>query len=149
MPERLGYAGVWLRFLALLTDLALFCAVFFPVTRLVKGVWLMSPTDHRWNYGLFISDPICVAFFLVMVFYTVLLEGLAGATFGKWLVGLRVVRVEGGRPGLKKSLLRNLMRLVDGLPFLNILGVYLVSTSSERARFGDRIAGTRVIKSRG
>jgi len=34
---------------------------------------------------------------------------------------------------------------VDSLPALNILGVVLIATSPERARFGDRVAGTRVI----
>ena len=51
MNESRRFAGLWPRFLAQLVDLALFCAVFFPVTRLVKGVWLMNPADHRWNRG--------------------------------------------------------------------------------------------------
>jgi len=49
------------RFAALLVDLLVFCALFFPITRMAKGVWLMTPTDHRWDSGLFVSDPICVA----------------------------------------------------------------------------------------
>ena len=49
---------------------------------------------------------------------------------------------------LKQVSLRNLLRLVDGLPVLNILGVILISTSAERARFGDLIAGTRVVRGR-
>ncbi len=147
--ENARYAGLGRRFLALLFDLLLFCAVFFPVTRLVKGVWLMSPSDHRWVSGLFITDPLCVAFLIVMVLYYVLLEGLFGVTFGKWLVGLRVVGVDdGGRPGLVKSGLRNGLRAVDSLPAFNLLGVVLILRSPERARFGDRVAGTRVVVAR-
>jgi uncharacterized RDD family membrane protein YckC len=139
------YAGLWRRFLALLVDFALFCACFFPVTRLVKGVWLMSPTDHDWVKGLFIFDPICLAFLVLIVLYMVLLEGLLGMTLGKWLLGLRVVGPDGKRPGLWRSLLRNFLRSVDSLPTLNILGVILILKSEERTRFGDRVAGTRVI----
>ena len=51
MKNKIHYAGLWERFLALLADTLLFCACFFPITRLVKGVWLMSPHDHRWVRG--------------------------------------------------------------------------------------------------
>ncbi len=148
MEEEIRFATLWPRFLALLVDFLLFCVFFFPATRLVNGVWIMSATDHRWNYGPLITDPLCIAFLTIMVLYFVFLEGLIGVTFGKWVVGLRVVRVRGGRPGLVKSLLRNVLRLVDGLPALSILGIVLILTSTERARFGDHIAGTRVIRVR-
>jgi hypothetical protein len=65
------YAGLGIRFAALVIDTLLFGAVFFPVTRLVKGVWLMSAGDHRWSVGLFITDPLCLAFLAVMVAYPV------------------------------------------------------------------------------
>lgn len=39
---------------------------------------------------------------------------------------------------------RNALRSVDGLPALGILGIIL--RSREQARFGDRVAGTRVVK---
>ena len=142
------FAGLWSRFLALLIDFLLFCAIFFPVTRLVKGVWLMSAADHRWGYGLLITDPLCIAFLVVMVLYFVLLEGLVGITLGKWVAGLRVEGLGGGKPGLVKGLLRNLLRMIDGLPVFGILGIVLILTSADRARVGDRVAGTRVIRVR-
>lgn len=145
MKDEMRYAGLGSRFLALVIDTLLFCAVFFPITRLVKGVWLMSASDHRWIHGWFITDPLCLAFLAIMFSYFVLLEGWAGATFGKWAVGLRVIRVDGRRPGLGRSLVRNILRLVDTLPALNLLGVVLILCSPQRARFGDRAAGTRVI----
>jgi uncharacterized RDD family membrane protein YckC len=139
------FAGPWPRLLALLADLALFCAVFFPVTRLVKGVWLMSPRDHNWVNGWFIFDPLCLIFLAIMALYMILLEGWLGATVGKRLVGLRVVGSDGGRPGLWKGFVRNILRAVDSLPTLNIVGVILILRLPERARFGDRVAGTRVV----
>jgi len=148
MQEETRFAGLWFRFLALLGDFLLFCAVFFPITRLTRGVWVMSAADHRWSHGLFITDPVCIAFLAIMILYFMSLEGLMGVTFGKWVVGLRVERVGGGKPGLIKGLLRNVLRIVDGLPAFNILGIVLILTSAERARFGDRIAGTRVIRVR-
>jgi uncharacterized RDD family membrane protein YckC len=148
MQEITRFAGLWPRFLALFIDLLFFCAIFFPVTKLIKGVWIMNAADHRWNFGLFISDPLCIAFLVVMLLYFVFLEGLMGVTLGKWVIGLRVERVERGKPGLMKGLLRNVLRIVDGLPAFSILGIILILTSAERARLGDRIAGTRVIRVR-
>lgn len=139
------YAGVGIRFLALVIDLAVFCAAFVPITRVFKGVWFMSSRDHQWVQGWFVSDPLCVAFFAVMVAYYVCLEGLVGATIGKRAVGIHVIRIDGGCPGIVKGFLRNVLRLVDGLPALNILGVIAIVRSPERARIGDAVAKTRVV----
>lgn len=145
MNNDVRYGGLGVRFLALLVDLLLFCAFFFPITRLVKGVWLMAPTDHRWTDGLFIFDPICLVFLIIMIGYYVGLESWLGLTFGKWVMGLRVVSLDGGKPGLRRGLLRNALRFVDSLPAFHLLGVILILQSPEHARFGDRVAGTRVI----
>jgi uncharacterized RDD family membrane protein YckC len=146
MRNEREYAGLWQRFLALLVDALLFCACFFPITRLVKGVWLMSANDHNWVRGWFISDPLCLAFLAIMGLYFIVLEGWLGATLGKWILGLRVIGLDGRRAGLWKGIVRNALRLVDGLPAFNILGIILIQRSEERARFGDRVAGTRVIR---
>ena len=145
MGSRTRYAGLAPRFLALCLDVVVFFVLFFPITKLVKGVWLMTPNDHRWVSGWFITDPLCIAFLLVMIVYFVVLEGWFGATLGKAALGLRVVREDGCRPGLKASLVRNLLRLVDGLPAFSLLGILLILRSEEHARFGDRVAGTRVV----
>lgn len=146
MKNESVYAGLRERFLALLVDALLLCACFFPLTRLIKGVWLMSPHDHNWVRGWFIFDPLCLAFLVIMGLYFVFLEGWLGATLGKWFLGLRVVGLDGRRAGLWKGIVRNALRLVDGLPAFSLLGVILIQRSRERARFGDRIAGTRVIQ---
>jgi uncharacterized RDD family membrane protein YckC len=139
------YAGLGRRFMALVADFLILSAIFFPVTRVVKGVWVMSSGDHLWGYGWVVTDPLCISFLIVIVAYFVLLEGLFGATIGKRLLGLQVVQVSGGNPGVMRSLSRNVLRIIDSLPAFNILGVILIERSPEKARFGDRLAGTRVI----
>jgi uncharacterized RDD family membrane protein YckC len=106
----------------------------------------MGVSDHRWASGWFVTDPICLVFLAMIVLYFILLEGLAGATLGKLAVGIRVMSIEGRKPGLTRSIVRNALRVVDSLPVLNILGVVLITRSADRARFGDRVAGTRVLK---
>lgn len=106
----------------------------------------MTPNDHSWVAGWFVTDPLCLIFLLVMLAYFTILEGLLGATFGKWITGLRVIHQDGGIPGLDRALVRNILRIVDGLPALCILGVVLIVTLPERTRFGDLVARTRVIR---
>lgn len=143
--EQQQYAGLGRRFVALVVDFIALSTVFFPVTRAVKGVWLMSSGDHLWTYGWLVTDPLCLIFLVVMVAYFVILEGTCGATIGKLLLRLRVVAVGGDKPGIVRAVIRNLLRAVDTLPAFCVLGVVLISRSPEKARLGDRIAGTRVV----
>jgi uncharacterized RDD family membrane protein YckC len=106
----------------------------------------MSPIDHQWAYGLFITDPICILFLGIMVVYFIVFEALFGQTIGKLIMGIKIVDKEGNSPGFRKSLIRNLLRVVDALPTLYILGSYLIYTSEKNQRYGDQIAKVRVIK---
>ncbi|MCK5125514.1 MAG: RDD family protein [candidate division Zixibacteria bacterium] len=142
------YAGLWRRFLSLFVDFVFLSLFFFPITKAIKGTWMMGVSDHRWSSGIFITDPLCIAFTIIIVFYFILLEGLIGVTLGKRVVGIRVISLDGSKPGLAKSIIRNVLRIVDSLPVLNIAGIILILRSGECARFGDRIAGTRVIVER-
>ena len=139
------YAGVLIRLSAMVLDVVLLSAVFFPVTRIARGTWIMSAADHRWVRGWLVSDPLCLLFLVAMFLYFVLLEGFWGATLGKRLLGLRVVRADGTAVGLGAALIRNVLRVVDGLPTLGILAAVLIASSQERTRFGDRVADTRVV----
>ena len=42
--------------------------------------------------------------------------------------------------------IRNMLRLIDGLPAFNIVGIILIITSTKEQRFGDHRANTYVIK---
>ena len=111
-----------------------------PATYLYLGKWIMGPEEHLWG----ISDPICLVFLFVIFAYLILMEAYVGWTMGKRILGMRVVDVSGNKIGLSKSITRNLLRLVDGLPAFNILGIILIATSQREQRFGDRIAKTYV-----
>lgn len=145
------FASLKTRFAAKLIDGLFFALLFFPTTYLVKGVWIMSPIDHRWAYGLFITDPLCIAFLIVIALYFLLLEAYTGTTIGKFIARIHVIAVNespraDSKPGLRRSLIRNALLIIDSLPTLFILGIILIHKSSENARFGDEIAQTRVIK---
>lgn len=135
--------GVIRRGIAFLVDFLFLSLFFFPATYVYSGKWIMSYEDHLWG----ITDPICLVFLLVIFVYFVVMEAYVGWTVGKRVLGIRVIDEMGNRIGLVKSLIRNLLRLVDGLPAFSLLGIILISYSSRKQRFGDRIAKVYVSKS--
>ena len=123
----------------------LFLSIFlFPATYLYSGKWIMGPEEHLWG----ISDPICLVFLFIIFAYLILMEAYVGWTIGKRILGMRVVDVSGEKIGLSESIIRNILRLVDGLPAFNALGIILIATSQREQRFGDRVAKTYVVKNR-
>lgn len=83
---------------------------------------------------------------LVLAFgYYSFFEGVFGGTIGKLLLGMRVVNAEGRNCGLGRALVRNLLRIIDALPFAYIVGAALVDSSDKRQRLGDRVVKTYVV----
>jgi len=74
-------------------------------------------------------------------------EGLFGATLGKALVGIQVRGKSGGRCGLGPSLVRNLLRIVDGIG-VYLVGLLIAILSKLRQRLGDHVANTVVVERR-
>ena len=132
------------RGVAWLLDVLFLSIFFFPATYLYSGKWIMGPEEHLWG----ISDPICLVFLFVIFAYLILMEAYLGRTIGKRIMGMRVVDGSGEKIGLSKSIIRNILRLVDGLPAFNVLGIILIATSQREQRFGDRIAKTYVVNDR-
>ena len=139
------FATLYQRFWAFVLDVIFFCVLFFPIAYLYKGTWLMMPSDHDWRWGMIVFDPICLVFLIFIFCYYIFLEGLTGYTVGKRIMNIKVVNEEGNKLGLKKSFIRNVFRMIDGLPALNILGIYLILTTPENTRLGDKMAHSRVI----
>jgi len=129
------------RGVAWLLDILFLSIFFFPATFLYSGKWIMGPEEHLWG----ISDPICLVFLFVIFAYLILMEAYVGWTIGKRILGMRVVDGSGEKIGLSKSIIRNILRLVDGLPAFNVLGIVLIAISKREQRFGDRIAKTYVV----
>jgi uncharacterized RDD family membrane protein YckC len=83
---------------------------------------------------------------VVAFLYFIIMEGFMGATIGKFLLGIRVVKLDGSRIGLGAAIIRNLLRIIDALPTAYILGAILIWTSSRKQRLGDRVAHTVVVR---
>ena len=84
---------------------------------------------------------------LISILYYIVLEATQGATLGKMALGLRVVKVDGSPISWQESIIRNVLRIIDGL-FFYLVGAILVWNSPLRQRLGDRAAGTVVVRRR-
>lgn len=85
----------------------------------------------------------------ILVGYHVLFEvWVGGQTPGKRMIGLRVVRADGGPIGLAASLIRTLLRIIDFLPSAYAIGIVTVFATTRNQRLGDLAAGTVVILDR-
>jgi len=130
---RLHCAGPVARALAWLVDLAIrfgiYLALAFPLSAFGKA-----------GTGL-----ILVGAFLIEWFYPVLFEVLAGgATPGKRALGLVVLNADGSPVGWAASMTRNLLRVVDFLPFFYAIGLVAMLATREFRRLGDIVADTVV-----
>lgn len=87
--------------------------------------------------------------FLVLVFGYFFGSELAfGQTLGKRLFRIRVVSREGQRPSAGAIAARTLLRVVDFLPFLYLVGLITITASRHRGqRLGDLAARTTVVES--
>ena len=159
-PPPLAYKGVGIRFVALLIDwfilsvvLGLIAVALGSSSGACDSITYIGATltvnGKQTFYGL-CGYPAAI-FMLGGFAYFILLEWLWGGTLGKLSLGIRV-RTAADQPiGFKESLIRNLLRIIDSLPFCipYLLGAILVWTSPEKQRLGDRAAGTIITSKRG
>ena len=69
-----------------------------------------------------------------------------GQTLGKRVMKIRVVREDGGKLDAGPAAIRNLVRFIDALPVLYIVGaITFFATGQRRARLGDLAAKTKVV----
>jgi uncharacterized RDD family membrane protein YckC len=142
---QLDPAGVAMRFVTVLLDSII---VLFPLAILAGiltgGAYSESGPGYA-NAGVDVEGVgILVWLFLFLGYYTVC-EAATGKTLGKRMVGIRVVNEEGDRVDFGSAVIRNLLRLVDGL-FIYLVGAIFAWTSPLGQRLGDRAAHTVVVR---
>jgi uncharacterized RDD family membrane protein YckC/DNA-binding transcriptional ArsR family regulator len=96
--------------------------------------------------GAFRVDINVIFFVIVFWVYCTLLEGFAGQTVGKRIIGLVVVRVDSKRLSYDQAAVRNLGKIFLVLPFDILIGRRL--RDKRYARYFDKFAGTTVIDTR-
>ncbi len=130
------YVGVGKRAVAIIID---------AIVLFVVGYVMAMVTGETTTGGFNLQGGSAFVFFGLGFAYYVVLEAMLGGTLGKKALGLRVVMLDGAPLDWQASIVRNLLRIVDGF-FFYLVGAICVWTSQKKQRVGDRVAGTAVVR---
>ena len=141
-------AGIGSRFVALLVDYLIWTVaivlLIFLVTLIDPSLSYFSKVAAKWEQAIW-----TLVFFLLYWGYFTLFEAFwDGRTPGKRLAKIRVIQRSGRGIGLFESMIRNLLRVVDQIPFVYAVGVVSIFLTRDHQRLGDLAAGTLVVHER-
>lgn len=130
------------RFFAALIDGAI--AIMIALGGIFTASWIVGDV-----FGEDGSLLMVVRFIPIITFmgYHLVSEIVAnGQSWGKKLMGLKVVRLDGAEAGLSDYLLRAIFHIIDSIFSLGILAAMMIASSQKKQRLGDMTANTTVIK---
>ncbi len=123
--------------------IAAILSVFALGSWMVTGSGMMGGFRSTWFTGMF---SLMGLMWILWLAYFTYFEGTSGQTIGKKLTNIKVIKEDGSNCDLGSALVRNILRIVDHLPFLYILGMILIAISEKKQRVGDMLAKTMVVK---
>jgi len=145
-------AGFWLRALGRVIDFVAVMTIAF-MSGIFGGIFvaIFAATGSiapGWEQRLGETTVWSFVFgaFAALVFHT-LCEGIGGASPGKIILGLRVIKTDGSRCGIGAAIVRNLGWYVDGF-FFGAVAYGSMSKSLLHQRLGDKWAETIVVHTR-
>lgn len=135
---------MWVRLFAFAIDYALAAVGALGLAYVTGATWRLAThlpaTSGLKTFAQLEAVVVLYAYFIVS-------EGVLSTTLGKGLFGLRVRGAASGTSiTWKQSFVRNVSLIVD-LLFFGLVGVLVAQSSPWRQRFGDRTAGTVVVRS--
>ncbi|MGF2618016.1 RDD family protein [Rossellomorea vietnamensis] len=145
-------AGLGSRAAAFLIDQLLLSLINFSV---IIGLVLFM--DIQSGFFFFEESPFSsgaiaiavIALFVINWGYFFAYEFFSGGkTLGKSIIGIRVIQDNGQSITLLSSFIRNLLRVIDMLPFYYIVGMLMIFFHGKHKRLGDLTAGTVVVHER-
>lgn len=145
---RLDLAGLGSRSYAYLIDwhirIAAALAWFLSAGLIADALGMMGLDLERfWSTrALFVFWP---AFLIYALYHPLLEVWMKGRTPGKRIAGIRIVASDGGMAGVGGLLIRNIFRIIDGLPMLYGVGIVVMLGSKRQLRIGDMAGGTLLV----
>ena len=130
--------GVGRRAVAIIIDSILLMIVFWVIALMTGGT---TPE------GFSLTGAPALLSMLIGLAYFVVMEKTSGATLGKRAMGLKVVKEGGEALDWQASIIRNILRIIDGF-FFYLVGAIVVWTSKKKQRLGDMAAHTLVVSAK-
>lgn len=144
-PERVSFdyqvAGLGTRAIAQTLDLLIVAGILLAVFFAAAGLGLATGSGN-----LFVRFFVLGAFFLLFGYFWVSEAIWSGQTAGKRVFRLRAIGDRGERLTFAQAGIRNVVRIVDFLPYGYGLGLVVLFVNGKGKRLGDLAAGTIVVK---
>jgi uncharacterized RDD family membrane protein YckC len=141
-------AGFWWRSLAYIIDGFILGIIIFVLASpfLLVSMWADTVQQTSWVIGLVILVNLAIGLIILGVIfcYTVIFEGRWGRTPGKYIAGLKVIKVDGTPIGYKEALLRNIPKFFGNFIIIDAL-IMVVFFRMEKQRAFDKVADTIVV----
>lgn len=134
------------RVLARLLDVVLFLAYTILMTFILNQIM----SNMSWKTKEEVGSVLYILVMIPVVTYTLWCESIFnGKTFGKMILGLKVVKTDGTPAGLGDFSFRWITRVLEGeLAIFTALALPVAIISNRGQRIGDMIAGTIVIRTK-
>ena len=146
-PERVAFqyeiAGIGSRFLAQIVDSLIITAILIAISILAASLGGIFSSGE-----LALLVEIILGFILLAGYFLISEAAWNGQTIGKRAARLRVVGDHGEPLTLGQAAIRNLVRIVDFLPFFYAIGMLTLFINGRGKRLGDFAAGTLVVRDR-
>jgi uncharacterized RDD family membrane protein YckC len=137
-------ASVGERMLASLLDLVIKIAYIIVVFS-IFFYWL-GINDAMDGMDMWSRMAIYILFYFPVMIYSVTLESIfEGQTFGKKIIKIKVVKIDGYQAGFGDYLIRWLFRIIENNMLGGLIGLIAMIVSNKTQRMGDMAAGTAII----
>lgn len=137
-------ASVGDRIIGFLLDSLIKFAYIFTVYMVV--FYWMGLNNYMIDMDMWSQMAVQTIFYLPAVFYSLVLESMfEGQTIGKKIMKMKVIKIDGYQAGFGDYFIRWIMRIIDILMGMGIVGLIAMLASSKVQRLGDMAAGTAVI----
>lgn len=140
------FGGFWIRVLAIFLDGIISSVLMALIAVPLLGVLALAGLGSD-VLALLASTAYMVIAICVGVLYDAWFVSNKGATPGKMVCGLEIIRADGTRPSFGLAVGRYLSKIVSALALY--IGFIMVAFDDEKRSLHDRICGTRVIRKTG
>jgi uncharacterized RDD family membrane protein YckC len=139
-------AGIGLRILAGLLDMLFILSyvliVFFIFSYALRKREYSEEIDRYESYNQVVQAFYILALLPAMLYNLLCETFLNGQSFGKKIVKIKVVKLNGTQPNFSSYLIRSMFRIIDR----PLIALITIAVSKNSQRFGDMVAGTTVIQ---
>lgn len=138
----ISYAGFWLRVAASLVD-GFIVNLIFAILGILY-FWFLAKNNPSLSSST--QTVMGIFYFIIWILYFPFMESRGGTTFGKKIVGIKVLNTNGEPVGFLRSLGRNLAKIISAL--ILMIGFIMAGFTKKKQGLHDIIASCVVVKSK-